>query len=742
MFSPWLRFLKSDRRQRAACRQGRRTDYRLILEGLEVRCVLSTTNLGAVDGIVFVDNNANGVFDAGEGVNNARVELYQDTNNNGIFEQGTDPLTATQNTAADGSYSFTSLTSGSYFVVQPSQIAGSTPLDQQVSSRITIDGSGEQGQIIDTFTTVTGPTLDEFPAGTPVEENFAAAEAIGGERDFLVELTSGQDGDTVRLRAGAGVLRVNPDFNATGRYITTWDGPDTPGLGVDHDGLGGVDLTLLGGVSGRATGICLHDVQFDQPGGIIQFRVYTDANNFSEATISNIPAFQASDYFIPFSGSSNGIQFSPMAGNGADFTNVGAVRLEIISTVQAMDGRVSLLNAIGPAVETVNFRNDAPQPAIDIEKFTNGVQADTAGGADVPIITPGNTVTWTYEVTNTGQAQIVNVRVTDDRLGTVTQIINRTGGNDDNLLDPGETWVYQATGTAVEGSYENKATVVGLTAVAQQVMDMDLSHYVGAAPSIDIEKFTNGNQADNSSDADVPTIPVGDTVTWTYRVTNTGTIDLVNVQVSDDRIGSISTIVSQSQNNDNILQPGEVWEYQATGNAQAGSYANKATVTGAAQAGQQVMDMDTSHYVGAVSSIDIEKFTNGNQADISTDADVPTVFVGQQVTFTYEVRNTGNVPLTNVQISDDNGTPTSAADDFFATFTGGDTDRDTALDVAEVWEFSSTRTATAGLHTNVATVTARDPAGTQVSDSDPSNHVGVEIPPLFGKRRFLASSFP
>ncbi len=535
---------------------------------------------------------------------------------------------------------------------------------------------------------------------------------------------------------------MNPDFNATGHYVTTWDGPDTPGFGVDHEGLGGVDLTLLGGVSGRATGVCLHDVQFDQPGGIVKFRVYTDFNNFSEATISNIPAFEAIDYFIPFDGSLNGIEFVPMAGEGADFTDVGAMRLEITSTIQAMDGRVDLLNAIGPVIATIDFLNTAPEPGIDIEKFTNGVQADNAGGADVPLITPGDPVTWTYEVTNNGEAQFVNVQVTDDRIGNVTQIINRTGGNTDNNLDPGETWVYQATGTALDGAYENQGSVTGTTAGGQQASDSDLSHYLGAAPSIDIEKFTNGNQADNSGDADVPTIPVGNAVTWTYQVTNTGTIDLFNVLVTDDRIGTISTIVSKSQNNDNVLQPGEVWEYQANGSAQAGDYGNKGTVTAASQNGEPVMDMDSSNYVGSISSIDIEKFTNGAQADNSADADVPRVFVGQQVTFTYEVRNTGNVPLTNVQVRDDNGTPDSATDDFFASFTGGDADQDEALDVTETWEYRATRTATTGLYTNVARVTAEDPNDNQVEDSDPSNHVGLDIPPIFGKRRFLASSFP
>lgn len=90
-------------------------------------------------------------------------------------------------------------------------------------------------------------------------------------------------------------------------------------------------------------------------------------------------------------------------------------------------------------------------------------------------------------------------------------------------------------------------------------------------PGIDIEKLTNGNQADGANDDDVPQIAPADSVTWTYIVTNTGDVPFAfdEVVVTDDQ--STSTGVSPefvpgagSDNGDTFLSPGEIWHYTAS----------------------------------------------------------------------------------------------------------------------------------------------------------------------------------
>ena len=128
--------------------------------------------------------------------------------------------------------------------------------------------------------------------------------------------------------------------------------------------------------------------------------------------------------------------------------------------------------------------------------------------------------------------------------------------------------------------------------------------------------------------------------------------------------------------------------------------------------------------VAAAGGIDIEKATNGVDADSPTGPVVP---VGDPVTWTYVVTNTGAGPLASVVVEDDNGTPGNTADDFNPTFLGGDTNSNNLLDPTETWTYEASGTAVAGQYTNLGTVTADD-SGTPVTASDPSNHLGQSDP--------------
>ena len=111
----------------------------------------------------------------------------------------------------------------------------------------------------------------------------------------------------------------------------------------------------------------------------------------------------------------------------------------------------------------------------------------------------------------------------------------------------------------------------------------------GGSASISIEKWTNGQDAD---EAPGTSITPGDPVVWEYRVKNTGTEELRGVWVSDDQEGFICENLT--------LAVGQDYLCTKNGVAQAGPYANVGTVFGYGSRSLVSAD-DWSHYTGETS---------------------------------------------------------------------------------------------------------------------------------------------
>jgi hypothetical protein len=105
---------------------------------------------------------------------------------------------------------------------------------------------------------------------------------------------------------------------------------------------------------------------------------------------------------------------------------------------------------------------------------------------------------------------------------------------------------------------------------------------------ITLEKATNGVDADQ---APGPSIPVGDPITWTYTVTNTGVVPLDGIVVSDDQ-----GVIVDCQNV-RTLAVGASLVCTGTGVAVEGQYMNVGWVTALAGVAS-AMATDPSHYLG------------------------------------------------------------------------------------------------------------------------------------------------
>ncbi len=276
----------------------------------------------------------------------------------------------------------------------------------------------------------------------------------------------------------------------------------------------------------------------------------------------------------------------------ATFSGPFAERSGLKDSDVGADGRSSTISV---EVDKPDLSIDAGiiefRPSIDIQKSTNGVDADTGSG---PKLDVGSTVTFTYLVTNTGNVPLTDIVVTDNKGLTVTC----SRGD----LVVGASKSCTASAIVIEGPYLSVGKVVAFPTGSdeddlQPVIDEDPSNHVGVipfvpAPSIDLETYTNGEDADEGTG---PALIVGKNATFTYVVENTGNVDLINVTITDDILDGVCAIKP--------LAPGDRSECEAIVKVTEGQYVNVALVEALAISPkgvelETVTDEDPSHHIG------------------------------------------------------------------------------------------------------------------------------------------------
>ena len=341
------------------------------------------------------------------------------------------------------------------------------------------------------------------------------------------------------------------------------------------------------------------------------------------------------------------------------------------ATVFGFDSIINPIRLDATDSATLNVIAPALVPAISINKLTNG--------ADGPTILFEQLVVWSYQLINTGNTPLSNISVLDDQGVTVSC--------PQTTLAIGQSITCEATGTAIKGTYSNSATV-SATYQTSTVSATDTSSYFGAHVALALKKLTNG--------AEAPDIRVGTAITWTYLVKNVGNVIVSGISVTDDQGVSVTCPKS-------VLAIDEEMTCSGTGVATEGWYRNLGTASGFFEQ-TPVIAQDSSTYYGSAPSIDVQKTP-----------DTQVVVQGQSASFTITVSNTGNIPLTNVVVTDPL-VPT--CDRSFAT-----------LAIAEVQTFTCVLANPQSSFTNLVTVTANT-GTTTISDSDSADVVLDLLPDI------------
>ncbi len=420
-----------------------------------------------------------------------------------------------------------------------------------------------------------------------------------------------------------------------------------------------------------------------------------------------------------------------------------------------------------------------PKPALELVKTVAAAALSTPPAID-------DTITYEFTVTNTGNVAVANVEIVDDLFGAGTVVCNSDGvgalsadaalaamGAGDSVICTAD---YQLTQTDLDnGGVENTATAAGTDptgATTEDISDSGSDTPAGndgsgpddptflsipINPSIEVEKGIAG-VADTTGDG---TIGEGDTVTYSFTVTNTGSVTLTNITLADNLTtisgGPITTLAPTDSDSATFTAT-----YVLTqADVDAGFVDNTATIEGTDPTGATTTDISDSANAADTGSTDgagnpvVD--ADGNPVETGPTDDDPTRLVidaapelrlnkegvyfdtnstglpdaGDSIEYSFSVTNTGNVTLTNVVITDPLLNPTAPSvvcdqglEPGLASIAPGET-----VTCAAAVTYVTTQADIDNTQVeNSATVIGSDPAGTAVADTsdDPTNDADVD----------------
>ncbi|MCT1478413.1 DUF11 domain-containing protein [Microbacterium sp. p3-SID336] len=333
---------------------------------------------------------------------------------------------------------------------------------------------------------------------------------------------------------------------------------------------------------------------------------------------------------------------------------------------------------------------------------------------------PGDPITFSFTITNTGNLQLSDVAITD-RLPGLSSIAY-TWPSDPGVLPPGADATATATYAITQADID--AGVVANTAVANGTTEggadvpsneADTSTPLAQAPALTLVKA-----ADAAGITD-PAQP-GQPIVYSFTVTNAGNTTLTAVAIIDQLAG-LPPLTYTWPAADGVLLPGQEATAASTylttaADIDDGEVTNNATATGQPPTGAPV---DSGPATTTTPLVQAPSLTLVKTADASGITDPAEV--GQPVVYSFTVTNTGNTTLTDVVVTDElAGLPPLAY-----TWPGAAG----VLRAGEEATATSTYAITAaditrGTVTNTATATGRPPTGDPVG-SDPATTTTVLV---------------
>ncbi|MDR0960373.1 MAG: DUF11 domain-containing protein [Propionibacteriaceae bacterium] len=340
---------------------------------------------------------------------------------------------------------------------------------------------------------------------------------------------------------------------------------------------------------------------------------------------------------------------------------------------------------------------------IDKTATLNDVDAagHTAGKADV-----GETIDYSFLITNTGSVTVTKPAVNDPKIGTVTC--------SSEPIVPGGTRTCTATYTVTQadvdaGSVNNSATATGTDPTGKTTTSPPDTTTTpsNTTPGLSVDKTSTLNDTivvNEKADK-------GETIHYTFTVTNTGTVTMRLLEAQDAKLGAADTTITCPTG---PLAPGDTAKCTATytvtqADIDAGAVTNSATVSGTPPDGNKITSPPDDNTVTVDNTPAMTLKKTASLADLDKDGYAD---AGEVITYTFVVTNTGTVTISGgddaVTIADPKlaaATPSVTPTCPKTAITPGGTLTCTAVYTVTQQDVDS------GQIANTATATGKSPAG-------------------------------
>ena len=271
-------------------------------------------------------------------------------------------------------------------------------------------------------------------------------------------------------------------------------------------------------------------------------------------------------------------------------------------------------------------------PAIQVTKSGT---LDMTGVPPTGMVNVGDTVTYGFTVTNTGNVSLTSIYVTDPLLpGLNCTIPLLSVGTSSSCVATGN--VYLLTQVDVDaGRVTNTATVTGTPPSGPDISDTDTYiQLLGIVPELNIVKEVGASSTGPWNDTSI-TVAEGDDVYYRVSVENTGNIALTGITVGDPDVD-----MSSCTWNSPLVVGATASCVVGPVTAVAGTHTNTAT----ADSNETGPDTDGASYVTPAAGVVDPAVTKSGSPEQAA--------VGDTVTFTIVVSNNGNTNADNVVLTD------------------------------------------------------------------------------------------